>query len=157
MTRTNADLGRLALRLGLGGCILFPRVAKLMGGIDGITQLVTAAGLPAFVAYGVYVGEVVAPILVVIGWYSRIGASIAGVLGWAARTRPPLASNSRWRAWRFCQRPVGRGAGVGVGACGAASPGNRSSSNRARDILAIVVHAVARALFAARFSRRPSY
>jgi putative oxidoreductase len=79
VTRTNADLGRLLLRLGLGGCILFHGVAKLMGGIDGITQLVTATGLPGFIAYGVYVGEVVAPLLVIIGWYSRIGSLLIAV------------------------------------------------------------------------------
>ncbi len=79
MTRTNADLGRLLLRLVLGGCILFHGYAKLTGGIDGITHMVTAAGLPAFVAYGVYLGEVVAPVLVIIGWYSRIGSLIIAI------------------------------------------------------------------------------
>lgn len=79
MTRTNADLGRLLLRLGLGGLILFHGVAKLMGGIDGIAQLVTANGLPGFVAYGVYVGEVVAPVLVILGWYSRVGSLIIAI------------------------------------------------------------------------------
>jgi putative oxidoreductase len=79
MTRTSADLGRLLLRLGLGGLILLHGYAKLKGGIDPITQLVTAMGLPAFVAYGVYVGEVVAPLLVIVGWFSRIGASIIAI------------------------------------------------------------------------------
>lgn len=79
MTRTNADLGRLLLRLGLGGCMLFHGVAKLIGGIDGISQLVTSHGLPAFLAYGVYVGEVVAPVLVILGFYSRIGALLIAV------------------------------------------------------------------------------
>jgi putative oxidoreductase len=79
MTRTNADLGRLLLRLGLGGGILFHGVAKLMGGIDGIAQLVTSNGLPGFVAYGVYVGEFVAPILVLVGWYSRIGSLLIAI------------------------------------------------------------------------------
>ena len=79
MTRTNADLGRLLLRLGLGGCMLFHGVAKLIAGIDGISQLVTSHGLPAFLAYGVYVGEVVAPVLVILGFYSRIGALLIAV------------------------------------------------------------------------------
>lgn len=74
MTRTNADLGRLLLRLALGVLILFHGVAKLMNGIDPITQLVTSNGLPAFVAYGVYIGEVFAPALVILGWYSRIAS-----------------------------------------------------------------------------------
>jgi len=79
MTRTNADLGRLLLRLGLGAGILFHGVGKLMGGIDGITQLVTTSGLPGFVAYGVYIGEVVAPALVILGWYSRVGSLIIAI------------------------------------------------------------------------------
>lgn len=79
MTRTNADLGRLLLRLVLGGLILFHGYAKLTGGIAGITQMVTAVGLPGFVAYGVYFGEVVAPVLIIVGWYSRIASAITAV------------------------------------------------------------------------------
>lgn len=79
MTRTNADLGRLLLRLALGGLILFHGIAKLRGGIDPITGLVTAMGLPAFVAYGVYVGEVLAPVLVIAGWYSRVGSLLIAI------------------------------------------------------------------------------
>jgi putative oxidoreductase len=79
MTRTNADLGRLLLRLGLGVLILFHGIAKLKGGIDPITQAVTAVGLPAFAAYGVYVGEVVAPALLIVGWYARIAGWIIAI------------------------------------------------------------------------------
>jgi len=79
MTRTNADLARLLLRLALGGLVLFHGVAKLRGGIDPITGLVTAAGIPAFVAYGVYLGEVVAPLLVIVGWFSRLGALLIAI------------------------------------------------------------------------------
>jgi putative oxidoreductase len=79
MTRTNADLGRLLLRLAIGALILFHGIAKVRGGIDPITQLVTAHGLPGFVAYGVYIGEVVAPVLVILGWYSRIGSLIISI------------------------------------------------------------------------------
>jgi putative oxidoreductase len=79
MTRTNADLGRLVLRLALGVLIIFHGIAKIRSGIDPITQLVTATGMPAFVAYGVYVGEVIAPVLVILGWYSRIGALLIAI------------------------------------------------------------------------------
>jgi len=79
MTRTNADLGRLLLRLGLGACILLHGIAKLRGGIDPIAGMVTGLGLPAFVAYGVYVGELLAPVLVILGWYSRIGALVIAI------------------------------------------------------------------------------
>lgn len=67
-------LGKLILRLALGILILLHGIAKLTGGIDFITGVVTKAGLPAVLAYGVYVGEVIAPLLVILGWYSRLGA-----------------------------------------------------------------------------------
>ncbi len=70
------DVGKLALRFALGVFILFHGVAKLTGGIDFITDVVVKAGLPYFVAYGVYVGEVVAPLMVLAGWHTRIGAAL---------------------------------------------------------------------------------
>ena len=79
MTRTNSDLGRLLLRITLGVCILFHGIAKLQGGVDGIAQGLTAMGLPGFIAYAVYVGEIVAPVLVIVGWFSRIGAALIAV------------------------------------------------------------------------------
>ena len=79
MTRSNADLGRLLLRIFLGVCILLHGIAKLQGGVDGIGQALTAHGLPAFVKYGVYVGELIAPIMVLIGFYSRIGAVLIAI------------------------------------------------------------------------------
>ncbi len=68
------DIGKLILRLVLGVSVLLHGIAKLTGGIGFITSVVTKAGLPSFVAYGVYLGEVIAPLLVILGWYSRAGA-----------------------------------------------------------------------------------
>jgi putative oxidoreductase len=59
--------------------MLLHGVAKLRGGIGPITGMVTGAGLPSWVAYGVYLGEVVAPLLVIAGWYARIGAGVIAV------------------------------------------------------------------------------
>lgn len=73
------DTGKLILRLALGVLILLHGIAKLRFGIGGITGMVTAAGLPAFVAWGVYVGEVLAPLAVIAGWYARIGAAVIAV------------------------------------------------------------------------------
>ena len=75
----NESSGKLILRLALGGLILMHGIAKLSGGIGFISDSVTAAGLPAFFAYGVYVGEVVAPLLLIAGWYSRIGAGVIAI------------------------------------------------------------------------------
>jgi len=68
------DLGRLILRLVLGIAVLLHGIGKLTGGVGGIAKALSAAGLPTFLAYGVYVGEVIAPILVLLGFYARIGA-----------------------------------------------------------------------------------
>jgi putative oxidoreductase len=75
----NESIGKLILRLALGGLVLMHGIAKLTGGIGFITDTVTGAGLPAFLAYGVYVGEVLAPLAVILGLYSRIGAAVIGI------------------------------------------------------------------------------
>ena len=68
-----ADLGKLVLRLTLGILVLLHGIAKLKGGLAGIVGMVEAAGLPGVLGYGVLVGEVLAPVLVLIGAYARIG------------------------------------------------------------------------------------
>ncbi|MGH8080087.1 MAG: DoxX family protein [Lysobacter sp.] len=68
------DLGKLLLRLTLGTLILFHGVSKLRGGTEAIVGLVQAHGLPGFLGYGVLIGEVLAPLLLILGWHARIGA-----------------------------------------------------------------------------------
>lgn len=75
----NESVGKLILRLALGGLILMHGIAKLTGGIGFIADTATGAGLPAFFAYAVYLGEVVAPLLLIAGWYSRIGAAVIAI------------------------------------------------------------------------------
>lgn len=70
------DLGKLTLRLTLGILMLLHGIAKLTGGVGGIEKMVQGAGMPGFFAYGVYIGEVVAPILVILGLYARVGAAV---------------------------------------------------------------------------------
>lgn len=70
------DTGKLVLRVTVAALMLFHGVAKLTGGIDGIKQTVTGAGLPEFIAYGIYVGEVVAPLLMIVGLLARISGLI---------------------------------------------------------------------------------
>ncbi len=75
----NEDSGKLILRLTLGILILLHGIGKLTGGIDWLGGALNAAGLPAFLKYGVYVGEVLAPLLVIAGFYGRIGAWLIAV------------------------------------------------------------------------------
>lgn len=72
----NADLGKLIIRLTLGGLILFHGIAKLFHGVGFVESQLVSHGLPAFLAYGVYIGEIVAPLMVILGYQTRIGALI---------------------------------------------------------------------------------
>lgn len=70
------DWGRLVLRLTLGILTLLHGIAKLQSGPGFVLGLVQQAGLPAFLAYGVYIGEVIAPLLVIVGFFTRPAALI---------------------------------------------------------------------------------
>jgi putative oxidoreductase len=72
----NADLGKLIVRLTLGGLMLFHGIAKLLNGVGFIEGQLASHGLPTILAYGVYIGEVIAPLMVILGYQSRIGALI---------------------------------------------------------------------------------
>ncbi len=77
----NDDLGKLVLRLTVGGLMLFHGVAKILnpGSLGFIGSKLTAAGLPEALAYGVFLGEVVAPLMIMLGIYCRLGGLL--VLG----------------------------------------------------------------------------
>ena len=90
--RVYPDIGLLLLRLSIGGLMLFHGIAKMRGGLEGIMGMLSDKGLPEFMAYGTYVGEVLAPALVVIGLFTRPAAlmiaftmlmSIYLAFGWA--------------------------------------------------------------------------
>lgn len=70
------DLGKAVLRIVLGALILMHGIAKLKGGVGFVEQTATQAGLPAWVSYGVYFGEVIAPVLLIIGLWTRVAALI---------------------------------------------------------------------------------
>ena len=70
------DIARLILRLTLSIMLLFHGVHKIIHGISGVKHLVTNSSLPEFIAYGVYVGEVVMPILVALGLYARVASVV---------------------------------------------------------------------------------
>lgn len=73
------DFGKLLLRLTLGTLILFHGINKISQGISGIEGMVQGIGLPASAAYGVYLGEIMGPVLLVLGWYARIGAGLIAI------------------------------------------------------------------------------
>lgn len=73
------DIGKLILRLTLGILMLLHGIGKLRFGISGIEGMLASHGLPAFLAYGVLVGEVLAPLLVIFGFYARIGGWLMAI------------------------------------------------------------------------------
>ncbi len=70
------DTGKLLLRLTIGGLLLFHGVSKLQHGIAWMPPMLAQIGLPGFIAYGVYVGEVIAPILIIVGWKTRLASLV---------------------------------------------------------------------------------
>jgi len=73
------DLGKLVIRLTLGLLLLGHGFAKITGGIDGVQGMLAGYGLPGVLAYGVFVGELVAPVLLILGAYARIAGLIVVV------------------------------------------------------------------------------
>ena len=81
LTSLNDDAGKLVLRLTVAGLMLFHGVAKIMhpGSLDFIGGMLAGYGLPSVLAYGVYVGEVVAPLMVIVGYKARLGALLMAI------------------------------------------------------------------------------
>ncbi|RJG06084.1 DoxX family protein [Noviherbaspirillum cavernae] len=73
------DFGKLLLRLVLGVLILLHGIAKVIGGPAFILKVATDAGLPAAFGYMVYIGEVLAPLLLIFGAWTRLAALIIAV------------------------------------------------------------------------------
>ncbi|WP_145533644.1 DoxX family protein [Yersinia alsatica] len=73
------DGGRLLLRLTFGILMLFHGVAKIQHGTSWITESLQAQGIPGFVAYGVYIGEIITPLLIILGLFTRPAAFIYAV------------------------------------------------------------------------------
>lgn len=56
--------------------MLFHGVHKMLDGVDGVAGMLASRSLPQFLAYGTYLGEVVAPILILLGVYTRPAALV---------------------------------------------------------------------------------
>lgn len=70
------DAGKLVLRVVLAILLLFHGVSKLIGGVGFVAGMLAKAGLPAGLAYLVYLGEVLAPLLILVGLFTRIASLV---------------------------------------------------------------------------------
>lgn len=70
----NPNIGLLLLRVSLGGLFLLHGVNKLQNGVEGMKGMMSAKGLPEIMVYGAYLGEVLAPLLIILGIATRPAA-----------------------------------------------------------------------------------
>lgn len=69
-----SDLGKLVLRLTLGGLLLFHGLNKLLFGTGMIEYQLAEFGLITYIAYALMVVELVAPLMVILGFFTSAGA-----------------------------------------------------------------------------------
>lgn len=77
------DLGKLVLRLSVGGMLLTHGISKaqnfsgtleFLQGTAEQAGVLANLGLPAFMAYGVFLGELIAPALLILGVLPRLSS-----------------------------------------------------------------------------------
>ena len=75
------EKAKLILRLTVGILMLFHGVAKILNPspLGFIGSSLSNYGLPAFFAYAVYIGEVVAPLMIVSGFKARLGGLLIAI------------------------------------------------------------------------------
>ena len=69
------EVGKLILRLTVGILLLFHGIGKILnpGIVESIGSRLAGEGWPASIAYGIYLGEVLAPLMIIVGVLARIG------------------------------------------------------------------------------------
>lgn len=73
------DFAKLLTRLSVGGLMLFHGVGKLIHGHGFIVAKLKEAGLPELLVAGVPVGEVLAPLLIIFGIFTRPAAIVVAI------------------------------------------------------------------------------
>ncbi|SES97754.1 putative oxidoreductase [Nitrosomonas marina] len=70
--------GKLMLRLTVGVLMLFHGIHKVINpdSLEFISRQLVGIDLPQVLAYGVYLGEIVAPLMVIFGIFSRLGGLV---------------------------------------------------------------------------------
>jgi putative oxidoreductase len=70
------DVAKLIVRVTCGGLLILHGSNSALHGIQHVKDMVNNAGLPEFIAYGNLVGEVIAPLFMIIGYKTRIAALV---------------------------------------------------------------------------------
>ena len=91
----NISAGLLMLRLSIGVLFLMHGIAKIQHGTGFIEKTFADSGIPSALASLVYLGEVIAPILLIIGFRTRLAAFI--IMGTVAVIVFTTAMNKFWQ------------------------------------------------------------
>ncbi|WP_245915766.1 DoxX family protein [Apibacter adventoris] len=70
----NQDFGKLLIRISVGGLMIFHGIYKLIHGHDFIKIMLEKKGLPSILWLGVPIGEIIAPIFIILGIFTRISS-----------------------------------------------------------------------------------
>ncbi|MDQ0025386.1 putative oxidoreductase [Variovorax paradoxus] len=70
------DSGKLLLRVVVGVLVLLHGIFKISAGVGFVSAMLVKSGLPGGLAYLVYVGEIVAPLLMIAGFWTRAAAGV---------------------------------------------------------------------------------
>lgn len=79
--RLTEDHAKLILRLSVGFLVLLHGIYKLQNpaAMDFVGGAFVSMGLPAALAYLVYIGEVIAPIMLIVGYQTRVAALLVSI------------------------------------------------------------------------------
>src|SRR5699024_3341365 len=72
----NTDVGLLIMRVALAVVMLPHGIAKIVHGVGLISGILASHGLLTFLSYCVFLGEIVGPLMLLVGYYSRYGAAL---------------------------------------------------------------------------------
>jgi putative oxidoreductase len=59
--------------------MLIHGVNKMLHGTQAIGDILQSAGIPPFFSFGVFLGEVIGPLLMIVGYKARIGAFLVAI------------------------------------------------------------------------------
>ena len=74
--KKNQDAGLLTIRLAVGIMLLLHGIAKIINGVSEIQQMLASKGIPGCIAYGLYIGEVIVPLMLIAGFRTRIASML---------------------------------------------------------------------------------
>lgn len=75
-TQQNTNIGLLLLRYSIAILILLHGIANMISNYAVIKSVLDGVGMPNLLAYGVFIGEIVAPLFIIIGFRTRLASLV---------------------------------------------------------------------------------